>query len=157
MSIRVLRFIALMLAALGMTMGMAHLLELAPRMRYDAKMYEAVTKTMYRFYGIAGGPVQIAAVLAAAGLAYRVRGRPGFRLALGGAFCLALSVALWFALVQPVNAQWAHILQTNPMWAPDLYLQLRDGWEYGHVCAFVVWLSGVCLLTLSVLAETPKA
>lgn len=108
MSLRVLRFIALMLAALGMTMGVAHLLELVLKMHYDAKMYEEVTKTMYRFYGIAGGPIQVADVLASATLAYRVRRRPGFRLTLGGAFCIALSVALWFGLVQPVNAQWAH-------------------------------------------------
>ncbi|MCF8061166.1 MAG: hypothetical protein K9M82_01500 [Deltaproteobacteria bacterium] len=41
--LRIWRFITLLLAALGLTLGAAHVLELPPRMQYDAEMYAADT------------------------------------------------------------------------------------------------------------------
>jgi hypothetical protein len=155
MSLRTWRFITLMLAALGMTMGAAHMLELPPKTQYDAQMYAAVNSTLYRLYGIVGGFIQVAAILAAAVLSFLVRDRPAFRLTLCGTLCLVLSLGLWVALVQPVNAEWLQALQTTPESVPEAYIRLRDRWEYGHVAAFIAWLSGVSLLVLSVLAETP--
>src|SRR5262249_19698348 len=114
MSLRTWRFITLMLAALGMTMGAAHVLELPPKMQYDAPMYTAVTSTLYRLYGVVGGGIQVAAILAAAGLSWRVRGHPAGRLTLWGTLCLGLSLGLWFALVQPVNAAWLQAMHTTP-------------------------------------------
>jgi disulfide bond formation protein DsbB len=107
MKIRFLRFVTLLLAALGLIMGGAHVLELVPKLHYDARLYEQVTSTMYRYFGIAGGIIQVLAILFAAILAVAVRARPGFRWTLAGAVCLAVSLGLWFALVQPVNRQWA--------------------------------------------------
>ncbi|MBN2885087.1 MAG: hypothetical protein JXM75_00065, partial [Chromatiaceae bacterium] len=112
MTLRAHRFITLLLAALGLTMGAAHVLELAPKMQYDARLYLEVTSSLYRFYGMVGGPVQVSALIAAALLAYRLRGRPAFRLTLWGALSLTLSLGLWFALVQPVNAEWGRVLST---------------------------------------------
>lgn len=155
MSLRALRFITLMLAALGMTMGAAHVLELPPKMQYDGEMYAAVTSTLYRFYGIVGGAIQVAASLAAIALTFAVRARPAFRLTLYGTLCLVLSLGLWFTLVQPVNAEWFQVWQTTPELAPEAYLRLRERWEYGHVAAFVAWFGGVSLLVRSVLVETP--
>jgi hypothetical protein len=39
----------------------------------------------------------------------------------------------------------------------EVYVELRDRWEYGHVAAFIFWLIGVSLLVLSVLVETPHS
>ena len=156
MLLRTLRFITLMLAALGMAMGVAHVLELAPKMRYDAQTYTKVNSTLYLFYGIIGGFIQVFSILAAAILSFVVRGRPEFRLTLFGTLCLVLSLGLWFVLVQPVNTEWAQDLRTAPEAAVlESYMRLRARWEYGHVAAFIAWVGGLSLLVLSVLVDTP--
>jgi hypothetical protein len=149
------RFMTLLLAALGLTMGASHVLELPPRMGYDAQLYTTVTSTLYGFYAIIGGIIQVGSLLAAALLCWLVRHRGSFRLTLVGALCLALSLGLWAALVQPVNAEWARALLADPGSATQVYLRLRDRWEYGHVTAFAAWLIGFTCLLLSVLVEIP--
>ena len=157
--LRTWRFVTLLLAALGLTLGAAHVLELPPKMAYDAEMYAAVTSTLYRLFGAIGGPVQVAAVVAAAVLTYLVRGRPTFRLTLAGTLGLALSIVLWALLVAPVNAEWGRVLASpgGGESVPATYARLRPRWEYGHVMAFAAWLAGFCLLLLSVIAETPPS
>src|SRR5918997_5459164 len=103
--LRTWRFVTILLAALGLTLGAAHVLELPPKMNYDAEMYTAVTSTLYRLFGSVGAVIQSAAILAALVLAFVVRGRPAFRLTLLGALGLVLSLVLWGALVAPVNAE----------------------------------------------------
>jgi hypothetical protein len=153
--LRTCRFITLLLAALGLTLGAAHVLELPPKMQYDAEMYAAVTSTLYQLFGSVGSVIQIGAVLAAIVLTFLVRGRSAFRLTLLGAVGLALSIVLWAALVAPVNAEWLRVIESAPESVPEAYLRLRDRWEYGHVAVFVAWLIGFGLLLLSVIAETP--
>lgn len=60
------RFIALMLAALSLTMESAHVLELPQKMQYDAQMYTAVNGTLYRYFAIVGGTYQLDSIIAAA-------------------------------------------------------------------------------------------
>lgn len=155
--LRTWRFITLLLAALGLVMGGAHVLELLPRMQYDAEMYAAVTRTLYRFFGWVGGPLQVASFFAALFLSYLVRGRPSFRLTLFGTLGLAVSLALWFVLVAPVNAEWLRVIESAPSSVPSAYQRLRPQWEYGHAAAFLAWLIGFSLLLLSVLNETATA
>jgi hypothetical protein len=138
--------VTLLLAALGLVMGGAHLLELPVKMLYEPALYMRVTSTLYRYYGLVGGPVQVLAFLTAAGLAWRVRGRPAFRATLAGALGLALSLLLWYLLVQPVNAAWADALRAGPAEAVRAYARLRSRWEYGHLAAFVAWVAGFVLL-----------
>jgi hypothetical protein len=157
MLLRIMRFFTLMLASVGMTLGAAHTLELIPKMNYDAELYTNVTSTLYRYYGTIGGPIQVAAALASVILSVLSRRSRGFRLTIAGTFCLIVSLGLWFVLVQPVNVQWGNVLQTGPRSAVvQSYLKLRERWEYGHVAAFIVWFSGVALLTLSIVADTPR-
>lgn len=152
--LRTWRFITLLLAALGLTLGAAHVLELPPKMRYDAEMYTAVTSTLYQLFGSVGAAVQIGSLFAGIVLTFMVRRRPAFRLTLLGTFGLVLSLSLWAVLVAPVNAEWLQIMQAAPESAPAAYLRLRTRWEYGHVVAFVAWLIGFSLLLLAALRET---
>jgi len=153
--IRFNRFATLLLGALGLTPGAAHVLELGPKMQYDAEMYMAVTSTLYRFFGSIGALIQLGAILMAITLTLLVRHQPAFRQTLFGTLGLVLSMALWAVLVAPVNAEWLEIMKSAPDFAPEAYRRLRPRWEYGHVAAFVAWLAGFCLLLLSVLARTP--
>ena len=146
-----------MLASLGMTLGAAHTLELIPKMNYAPELYAEVTSTLYRYYGTVGGPIQVSSILASIILSFLTRRSRVFGLTVAGTCCLIVSIGLWFVLVQPVNVEWGNVLQTGPRSAVvQSYLKLRERWEYGHVVAFIVWFSGVALLTLSVIADTPQ-
>src|SRR5512147_328708 len=120
-----------------MTMGAAHVLELPAKLNYDAQTYAAVNSTLYRQFAYVGGPVQILAIVSAAWLAYRLRGTSSFGLAVGAFACLVVSFGVWWALVQPVNAEWARIIRDAPDAAVHAYVQMRGRWEYGHAAAFL--------------------
>jgi len=154
--LRAWRVVTIIITALGLTLGAAHALEMPPKMRYDAAMYAAVNSTLYLLFGTVGAVIQVGALIAAGVLSYLSRGRPSFRLTLLGAFALLLSLVLWAALVAPVNAEWATALRSAPDSAPAAYARLRPRWEYGHVAAFVPWLSGFTLIVVAVVREIPR-
>ncbi|MCE8032207.1 DUF1772 domain-containing protein [Billgrantia tianxiuensis] len=143
----------LLITALGLVMGGAHVLELPIRMQYDPEFYMRVTSTLYPYFGFVGGPIQVVAILAAGVLTWMVREHVAFRTTLAGTACLGLSLGLWFLLVQPVNAAWAEALQASPADAVQAYAQLRSRWEYGHVAAFIAWCLGFALLLNGVVRE----
>ena len=58
MPLKLIWFWTLMLAALGMSMGAAHVLELPAKMAYDAETYTTVNSTLYRQFAYVGGTVQ---------------------------------------------------------------------------------------------------
>lgn len=64
--------LALTLGALGLAPGAAHMMELPAKMAYPAELYAQVTSTLYLWFGIAGGSVQLAAALTVAALAIRL-------------------------------------------------------------------------------------
>lgn len=145
--------VTLLLAALGLVMGGAHVLELPVRAQYDPSLYMEVTSTLYRYFGLVGGPIQVLAFIAALVLARLVRGHISFRSTLAGAILLGLSLLLWSLLVQPVNAAWARALEAGAAGAVQEYARLGSRWDTGHVAAFVPWLIGFTLLLNGVVRE----
>ncbi len=145
--------ITLLFAALGLVMGGSHVLELPVHMDYDPRFYMQVTSTLYRYFGLVGGPIQVLALILSAVLTWQVRGRFAYRSTLLGTLCLALSLLLWFMLVQPVNMAWLEALRSGPTGAVESYAQLRSRWEYGHVAAFAAWLGGFTLLLHGLIRE----
>jgi hypothetical protein len=152
-----LRVPMLVLVALGLAPGGAHVLELPVKMRYSPELYAAVTSTLYALYGSIGAVIQVAAVLCAACMSYLVRKTPAFRITLWGTLLLAASLVLWGALVAPVNAEWAQAASAASQSIPGAYARVRSRWEYGHVAAFAAWFVGYCLLQLSVLHDDVRA
>ena len=121
MFLKVWRFVTLTLAALTLTMTSAHVLELPQKMQYDAQMYSAVNTTLYRYFAIVGGFYTLSSIVAAAVLAFLVRGRgPTFRWTLAGALCLLLAFGTWLALVAPVNSAVTEALRSAPESVPVL-------------------------------------
>ncbi len=143
---RVLRFSSLLLAALGLAPGAAHLLEMPVKLGYTAEKYFGVTSTLYALFGSAGAVVQIGALVLTGMLVFVSRRLPAFRLAVAAAVLLGLSLVAWAALVAPVNARWSEAIQSGSQSVPQLYAELRLRWEYGHVAAFALWLAGYCCL-----------
>jgi hypothetical protein len=148
------RFLAIVLAALALTMTSAHVLEMPQKMGYSAEMYSAVNTTLYRYFAIVGGVYQIGGLVAAAVLAVVARRTPTWRSALSGAILLLLSFASWVVLVQPVNSQVAAALDSSPSTVPALWAQLRGRWEYGHATGFVLQLLGFAALVVSVVRDS---
>ena len=157
MSFSIWRLLVLVLPALGLGPGAAHVLELPAKMAYSPVLYAAVTSSLYALFGTVGAAIQIGAVLAAGIFAWRTRHRPEFRLALFGALALAISLVIWGAIVAPVNSEWSRVIQDASEPVADAYARLRQRWEYGHVAAFAAWLVGYCLLVFSVLRETERS
>ena len=157
MLLRLWRFIALVLAALALTMESAHVLELPQKMQYDASMYTAVNGTLYRYFAIVGGVYQVASIVAAGILVWLVRKRqPSFSWTLTGALLLLSAFGIWLTVVAPVNAQVSEVLRSAPESVPALWMQLRARWEYGHAFGFVAQFVGLCALVISVVLETPR-
>lgn len=149
-----LPFCVLLFAALGLAPGAAHLMELPVKLSYPPELYAAVTSTLYRLYGILGGAAQLAALLSSALLAFRQRRRAGFRRHLAGSLALLASLLLWAALVAPVNAEWARVVESASEPLAPAYARLRERWEFGHLAAFIPWLAGYCLLLAATLGQT---
>src|SRR5690606_28277262 len=59
MSERAWRFITTMLTALSAAMAFAHLLELPPKMRYEARLYVTVQKSLYQLSGTIGAVFEV--------------------------------------------------------------------------------------------------
>ena len=134
--------IALTLTALGLAPGAAHVMELPVKIGYPAALYAEVTSTLYAWYGIAGGIVQVSAAVTVAALAYRARRSPAGGLAAASAASLVISLLLWGALVAPVNAAWAELSRADVAGFAAAYERLRPRWELGHVAAFIAWFTG---------------
>jgi len=50
MALQAVRFVALLLVAMGLSLGAAHALEMSVKMRDGADMYTAVLSTIYGYY-----------------------------------------------------------------------------------------------------------
>jgi hypothetical protein len=139
---RTLQITALTLTALGLAPGASHLMQLPVKMGYTPEMYAATTSTLYAWYGLVGGVIQVGALLAVAFLAFRVRRLRSGSLAAASAGALLASLLLWGFVVAPVNANWANAVGLSPEAVMAAYDALRARWEYGHVAAFIAWLAG---------------
>lgn len=139
-----LRTWTLLLAALTLGLSLAHLLELPQKLGWDATRWVEIEHTLYRWFGIVGGPLEVAAVIAAAVLAVRCA-RSG--LPSGGAraaaVLFALALAEWALVVQTANN---HIGQWDVAAIPADWSRWRSQWEWGHAGHFVLWLAGFVVL-----------
>ncbi len=150
MDLRVWRFITIVLASLSLGMAFCHLLQLSPRMRYDAEMWRA-TQTMYQLFGTVGAFIEVGASLSAVVLVFLARGRrPAILWTLVGAACLVVAQAAWWLFVFPVNARMAEWTASMPAdWT-----RFRAQWEYAHAVRAILELLGFAALVLSALVET---
>lgn len=148
------RFIALLLVASSMGLSFCHLMEMPPRLRWEAGLWMAATNFggLYHLFGRIGAVIDVGAVVTAAALAFLVRTRrPAFHFALAAAGLMALSLAVWFAFVAPMNrimAAW------TPGVVPPDFASVRDQWEYSHAVIAGIKMAGFASLALSVLVET---
>lgn len=144
-----LAFLALLLTAIALVPGGAHLASLPNKMRMERDAY-FVAQQVYAGWQLFGVPL-IGAVLANLGLAIVLRGaRPARTLAFAAALTLAASLAVFFAWTFPANqatANWTTI--------PANWEALRRQWELAHAAGALLTLLAFVCAALAVLSAAP--
>ena len=146
MILKVVQFLALVLTALALVPGGAHLFAIANKISLAAEQY-FIVQNIYRGWSLFGA-VLIAALAADFLLAIMLRGRGrAFMLALVASVCIALTLVIFFTWTYPAN-------QATRSWTaiPANWQQLRRQWEYSHAANAIVTFAAFCSLVLSVLA-----
>jgi hypothetical protein len=154
MRTKVLRFVALVLAALTVGMKLAHVLELYPKLQWGPELYYPVQTSLYRVFAVVGPIVDVGAIASIAVLAGWLRKRPAFGYTLAAGCSMIVSLILWAVIVAPANGhiqEWTSTHAVAADWA-----RWRAAWQYGQSGSFAFDLTGFCLLLISVLKETPN-
>jgi hypothetical protein len=152
---RSLRVAAGLLVALTLGLAFAHALELPPKMTLDAAAYARVNGTLYPYFALVGGPIEVAAVLAAAALAWVRRGRAAFGLYLTAALCTAAALVTWLAVVNPANQEFGRWAAAGSI-AAD-WERWRAQWESGHAASALLLLIALFLLLVAMTRREPYA
>jgi hypothetical protein len=145
MRLKVVQFLAVVLTALALVPGGAHVFTLLNKISLGAEQY-FIVQNIYRGWALFG-VVLIGALIADLALALMLRRRGGaaFVLALLGFCGVALTLVVFFFWTYPANqatANWTTI--------PDHWEQLRRQWEYSHAFNAAVTFLALCSVTLSV-------
>jgi hypothetical protein len=138
--------VAVVLAALTMGLAFAHTLELPQKLDYDAATWTQIQHTLYRYFSVIGGPLEVATIVAAVVFAVRARRLRGGRLAVVGAVCFVLALGWWFAVVNTANAEVGRWVVDA---VPSDWGRWRAQWEFGHAAHFMVTFAGFLALLLA--------
>ncbi len=125
------------------SMLLAHVLEIPGKMRLDGADWLTVQQHLYIAFAPAGAVGEIASILLAWALFFRLRQTAGRGQALAAALCVSAALALWFILVAPMNAR------LNGWTAASLpadWTATRNRWEAGHALAFLLYAAALLLL-----------
>jgi hypothetical protein len=143
---RTLPFITLLLAALALVPGMAHLLEMYRKMQLTQESYGAV-QYIYGGWALLG-VIQFAAVLSSFLLFFRWARLP---LVLISAALQVCTLAIFFIWTYPVNR-----ITQNWSVLPVNWESLRVQWEYSHAVNAILELIAYILLLAAVLGKARR-
>lgn len=143
--------LAATVAALSLGPSFAHLLESGPRLQvWSPELWREATvfNQQFKFFLIVGAPLDIAAIVVPAVLAFMLRGdASAFGFAVGATAFFVLALAAWFLIVSPANA----VLATwTPGPVPNGFEAIRWQWELGHMTVAGLKLVGFVLLACAV-------
>lgn len=147
MTLKTLRFLALLFTGLALGPSLAHLLELPNKIGLSREDYFTVQQ-IYRGWALLG-IVIAGALLTNLALAIRVRKRRKvFALTLTALLCIVAAQVVFWTFTYPANAA-TH----NWTMQPAIWQQLRFQWEYSHAAGAVLNLIAFATLTLSMLVD----
>ncbi|MCT7373965.1 DUF1772 domain-containing protein [Chelativorans salis] len=143
MAIKTVQFLAIILIALALVPGGAHLIELPNKIGMDREQYLTVQQ-IYRGWALAGF-VLIGALATTLALAILSRSQgPPFLFATASFLLLLTTLATFFIWVFPVN-QATHNWTT----APKNWQALRTQWETMHAINAVITFAGLVSAVIS--------
>jgi len=154
MTLSFIRFAEIMLAALSLSFGLGHFMELPARMAWDQYLWvgSTVQGGLYALSGPLGVLIQIATVIALTVLAMllRRRGESGVPFTIVAAAMFAIGLLMWWILVYPVNVELAKWVN-GPV--PANWADWRSLWEWGQAANGLAQLAGFAALIASVLVR----
>ena len=141
------QFLSILLTALALVPGGAHLLELPNKMALGQADYFTVQQ-IYRGWALLG-VVVYAALFSTLALAVLVRSRGKvFGFALAAFLCIAGTQVIFWTFTYPANQ-----LTANWTLIPENWNVLRAQWEYSHAAAAVLNLMAMIAIAGSVLLD----
>ena len=142
-----LHLVAILLTAISMSAGWAHLLELPNKMVLSHDDYLAVQQ-IYRGWAWLGFVV-IGALVSTIALAL-VQRQQGERAghSVVAALCIALSLVVFFSVTFPANQATQNWVMLPPNWET-----LRARWEYSHAVGALLYLVALASLVLGAFAS----
>lgn len=151
MLLKTWRVLTIVVVTLLVAMPWSHLLQLAPRMHYDADLYLSTQRTLFEYYGSVGAVIEGGAILAAGFLVLLVRHRrPALWLTAAAALCLVVATLIWFRWTNPADLALVRAAAPPPDW-----MRLRAVWETTQAVRASLDVAALALLVLSVVWETP--
>jgi hypothetical protein len=153
-SLKIIRFLDLLLVALAFSMSWCHVMEIAGKLRLSGPEWLAVQHHLYIAFGPPlGAPIEIASILLTWLLLFLVRARrPAVYWTFAAAVSMTVGLGVWFWLVAPMNAVlngWT--LQT----IPAAWISVRNQREIGHAVRAGLFGFAFSALVFALLAETP--
>lgn len=143
--------ITLTLTALLLGTSFAHTLEAIPKLSYDADFWIKAQQSLYGYYAVIGGPVEVGSILFSAITAWLLRKqRAPVIIATSGSICLSIAfLVIWVFVTRAVNAE---VITWTPTMFPAYWDVWRLQWEISHISRFALHLSGFVLLTWAILS-----
>lgn len=146
LTMTVLRWTTLLLAALSLGPSLAHALEAPPRLRWPPELWRETTvfHGQYTLFGMIGGPLEIAAVGVTAWVATLAVRRGEVAIpAVTAALLFAAALIVWLLVVNRANGVMA-AWRPGPLPADFAAVQRR--WEIGHIVMAGLKLAGFAAL-----------
>ena len=157
MSLRLIRFAVIMLAALSLGVGIGHLMELPARMAWDQDLWVGATAQggFYALSGPLGVLLQVFTIIALIVLAILLRRHSvgGAPFTIAAAVMFAIGLLVWWIFVYPVNVELAKWVN-GPV--PDDWADWRGLWEWGQAANGLAQFAGFAALIASVLVTKVK-
>jgi hypothetical protein len=143
MTVRILQFIAIILTALALVPGGAHLLKLTYKINLDHDNYITVQQ-IYREWALLG-IILILSVFANGLVAFKIRSHTAaMACATIAALLMCVGLVIFFAWTFRVN-------QATSNWSvtPENWQSLRAKWEYSHAVNAHVTFLALCSATVA--------
>ena len=151
------RFAVIMLAALSLSFGLGHLMQLPARMGWDQYLWVGATVQggPYALSGPLGVLIQLTTIIALVVLAVLLRrhGAGGLAFTIAAAAMFAIGLLIWFVFVYPVNVELAKWVNGR---VPDDWASWRRLWEWGQAANGLAQIAGFAALIASVLVKNAK-
>lgn len=144
--IKIISFVSLLSTALAMCPYVAHLMALPSKIHLSPEEYFQIQQ-LYTGWSYSAIVILISFISTCA-LSVLLRNYgDAFRLALASAFCIGISLVIFFMFTFPAN-------QVTENWTSQPYdwQTLRLNWEYSHAANAFFYVAAVSLLILSVLS-----
>lgn len=134
-----LRSFSLTFVALTLGLLFAHVLEIPGKLRLGSAQWLDVQHNLYIGFGTVGAVLEVAAIVACwlLWLMLRRRGDNAARHALVAAIATTLALAVWVAVVAPMNAALGGWTAAT---LPADWTAYRNQWETGHAVGAVLFL-----------------